>query len=101
MVDYLSAAFNAINMLLTFGLMIYALKIRSMFKEPSKVGKPVRIFAVAAFFLFLAAVFRAGLLWGSLASAFQPLEIGTRTIGFLLLFMFAYQYAQVWISLRK
>lgn len=98
MVNLVSAVLNAINILLTLGLLFYALKIRSMFKG-GFIGKTTPIFAASAFFLFLAAVFRAALLWGYFPQDFQPLELGTRTIGFILLFVFAYSYAHQWATL--
>ena len=101
LVDYISASINAINILLTLALFVYSLKIREFFKGKSQVGSTTPIFSAAAFFLFLAAVFRAGLIWGNLAPAFQPLELGTRTVGFVLLLCFAYRYARVWATLGK
>ena len=52
-------------------------------------------------FLFLAAVFRATLLWGYFPAEFEPLELGTRTVGFILLFVFAYSYARAWTDTRN
>ncbi len=98
MVNLASAIVNAINILLTLGLLFYALRIRSMFKG-GFIGKTTPIFAASAFFLFLAAVFRAALLWGYFLPEFEPLEIGTRTIGFILLFVFAYSYVHQWATL--
>ena len=99
--DYVSAAINAVNVLLTLVLFIYSLKIRGFFKGKSEVGSTTPIFAAATFFLLLAAVFRAGLIWGNLAPAFQPLELGARTVGFILLLWFAYRYARIWAMLGK
>jgi hypothetical protein len=65
------------------------------------IGKPTPIFAGAALFLFLAAVFRATLLWGYFPAEFEPLELGTRTVGFILLFVFAYSYARAWTDTRN
>ena len=93
-----SAAINAINIILTLGLLFYALRIRSMFNG-GFIGKTTPIFAASAFFLFLAAVFRAALLWGYFPPEFEPLELGTRTLGFLLLFVFAYSYAHQWATM--
>jgi hypothetical protein len=98
LVNYASAVVNAINILLTLGLLFYALRIRSMFKG-GFIGKTTPIFAASAFFLFLAAVFRAALLWGYFLQDFEPLEIGTRTVGFILLLVFAYSYAHQWATL--
>ncbi|MGA2240079.1 MAG: hypothetical protein ABSG74_12800 [Candidatus Bathyarchaeia archaeon] len=98
MVNYASAVMNVINVILTLGLLFYALRIRSMFKG-GFIGKTTPIFASSVFFLFLAAVFRAALLWGYFQQDFEPLEIGTRTIGFILLFVFAYSYAHQWATL--
>jgi hypothetical protein len=100
LVNYASAIVNAINIILTLGLLFYALRIRSMFKG-GFIGKTTPIFAASAFFLFLAAVFRAALLWGYFLQDFEPLEIGTRTAGFILLLVFAYSYAHQWANPGK
>jgi hypothetical protein len=98
LVNLASAVVSAINILLTLGLLFYALRIRSMFKG-GFIGKTTPIFAASAFFLFLAAVFRAALLWGYFMQDFEPLEMGAVTIGFILLFVFAYSYAHQWATL--
>jgi hypothetical protein len=100
LVNYASALINAANIALTLGLLFYALRIRAIFKG-GLIGKPIPIFAAAAFFLFLAAVFRAALLWGYFTAEFEPLELGTRTVGFILLFVFAYSYARAWTDTRN
>jgi hypothetical protein len=51
LVNLVSAVVNAINILLTLGLLIYALRIRSMFKG-GLIGKTTPIFAASALFLF-------------------------------------------------
>ena len=101
MVNLASAVVNAINILLTLGLLFYALRSwGSMFKG-AFIGKITPIFVASAFFLFLAGVFKTALLWGYFPQDFEPLEIGTRTIGFVLLFVFAYFYAHQWENLGK
>jgi len=58
LVNYASLAINAVNVALTLGLVFYTLRINRIFKG-GMIGKNTPIFAAAAFFLFLAAVFRA------------------------------------------
>ena len=100
MVNYASALINAVNIVLTLGLLFYALRLHAIFKG-GLIGKPTPIFAGAAFFLFLAAVFRAALLWGYFTAEFEPLELGTRNVGFILLSLFAYSYARAWTDTRN
>jgi hypothetical protein len=100
LVNYASLAINAVNVALTLGLVFYTLRINRFFKGGT-IGKPTPIFSAAAFFLFLAAVFRAALLWGYFTPDFEPLELGTRTVGFILLFAFAYYYVRAWSNVNK
>lgn len=101
MVNYVSAAINLVNIALTFGLLFYTLRIGRIFKGSKLIGKTTPIFTGAAFFLFLAAVFRAALVWGYFTSDLEPLELGTRTIGFILLFVFALSYVRAWTTIGK
>jgi hypothetical protein len=100
LVNYGSLAINAVNVALTLGLFFYTLRINRIFKG-GMMGKTTPLFAAAAFFLFLAAVFRAALLWGYFTADFEPLELGTRTIGFILLLAFAYYYVRAWSNVAK
>lgn len=100
MVNSASLAINAINVALTLGLVFYTLRISKFFKGGA-IGRTTPYFVGAAFFLFMAAVFRAALHWGYFTGEFEPFELTTRTIGFVLLFAFAYKYAQAWLKLGK
>ena len=100
MVNYVLAVVNAVNIALTLALIFYTLRIRRIFKG-GPLSKTRQIFTWAAFFLFLAAVFRAGLVWGHFTADLEPLEEGTRTVGFVLLFAFAFSYAHVLRSFRN
>jgi hypothetical protein len=98
LVNLVSVVVNVINILLTLGLLFYALRIHSMVKG-GFIGKTTPIFAASGFFLFLAAVFRAALIWGYFVQDFEPLEIGTMTIGFVSLSVFVCCYAHQWATL--
>ena len=62
------------------------------------IGKTTPIFAASAFFLLLAAVSGPPFFLGFLTE-FEPLELGT--VGFLLLFVFAYSYAHQWATMGQ
>ena len=100
MVNYVSVVVNAVNIALTLALTIYTLRIRRIFKG-GMLSKTRRIFFWAAFFFFLAAVFRAALVWGRFTADLEPLELGTTTIGLTLLFAFAFFYARALASFKN
>jgi hypothetical protein len=100
LVNYVSVVVNAVNIALTLALTFYTLRIQRLFKG-GLLSKTRLIFFWAAFFLFLAAVFRAALVWGRFTADLEPLELGATTVGLILLFAFAFFYARVLASFRN
>jgi purine-cytosine permease-like protein len=100
LVNYVSVVVNAVNIALTLALTFYTFRMKQIFRGGA-LTRTRPIFVWAAFFLFLAAVFRAALIWGYFTADFEPLELGTRTVGFILLFAFAFSYFRALASIRN
>ena len=100
MVNYVSVFVNAVNIALTLGLTFYTLRIQRIFKG-GLLTKTRRLFFCASFFFFLAAVSRAALLWGRFTADLEPLALGAATAGLILLFAFAFSYANTLTGVKN
>lgn len=100
LVNYVSVVVNAVNIALTLALTFYTLRIQRIFKG-GLLRKTRRIFFWSAFCFLLASVFRAALVWGRFTADLEPLELGTATVGLILLLAFAFFYARALVSFRN
>jgi hypothetical protein len=88
-----------LNVTITLWLVIYSFKTRSIYKG-EMFKKSTSSFTRATVFFFLAAVLRIILVCEIIPESLEPLEIGTRTIAFILLFVFAVNFFKDWSQAR-
>jgi drug/metabolite transporter (DMT)-like permease len=99
LIHLLSAIVAGLNVAITFGLVLYSLKTRSIYKG-DMFKRSVSFFTRSAVFFFLAAVLRISLVLEIIPNRLEPLEIGTRSVAFLLLFAFAVNFFRDWSRAR-
>jgi hypothetical protein len=84
------------NIFILLGLLIYSVRLRRMFSSWNYASKGLSLLVGSAVFLLLAACIRWGLEWEFIPSYLDSLEVGLRSVAFVLLFAFAVRYVRAW-----
>ena len=95
MVNELAITFHAINAVILFGLLIYALKMRTIFRG-GKIGSSIPYLIAAAVFLLCGTLTAIAVVSGLLPTDFNFVPSAIRTVGFAFLFIFALGYVKDW-----
>lgn len=100
MVNWFSVGLNAFNIVITFALLVFTIKLRDVFKGGTIATGIKYLIGSAAFFL-IAALSRATTISQLVSPDFEPLAYGLRAIAFVLLFLFLAKFVKDWKSLGK
>jgi cell division protein FtsW (lipid II flippase) len=100
LINILSVIVAGVNVAITLGLVLYSFKTRSIYKG-EMFKKSTSSFTRSTIFFFIAAVLRFSIIYEIVPDRLEPLEIGTRTIAFLLLFVFAVNFFKDWSRARE
>jgi len=95
MVNELAITFHTVNAVILLGLLIYAVKMHSIFKG-GKIGSSIPYLIGAAAFLLFGSLTAIAVVSGFLPTDYNFMPSAIRTIGFAFLFMFALGYVKDW-----
>jgi len=85
-----------LNIFIIAGLLFYSVRLRRMFSSWNYASKGLTLLVAAAVFFLSAACVRWLWDWDFLPSDLGALELGLRTVAFVLLFAFAVRYVRAW-----
>lgn len=100
MADWLSVVLNGSNIVLAFVLLVFAIKLRDVFKGGTIAAGLKYLIGSAAFFL-LAALSRATTISDLVSPDYEPLAYGLRLIAFILLLLFPAKFVEDWKTLGR
>jgi hypothetical protein len=95
LVNVFSALVAGFNVAITFGLVVYSLRTKGVYKG-EKFRRSMSGFTRSAMFFLFAAMLRVSLIWDIMPDYLEPLEIGVRSVAFLLLFKFSMEHFRDW-----
>ena len=82
-------ALNAVNIVITIAFLAYCVRVYGLFRGGT-IGRSIRILIGSACFTALSVLVRAGLIWKPLPAHFATIELVLRSLGYVLLFIFAW-----------
>jgi hypothetical protein len=88
--------YSTFNLLITVGLIFFGLRMLILFKTKSELTRGLQLFLSAACFFFGSAWVRWNLVLGYLSASFASIELGIRSLGFVLLFASTVHIARSW-----
>lgn len=100
MINWVSVGLNGFNIVITFALLVFTIRLRDVFKGGT-IGSGIKYLIGSAAFFFLAALSRATTISQLVSPEFEPVAYGLRAIAFILLFLFLAKFVKDWKSLGK
>jgi len=94
--DNVTGIIVTFNVFILLGLIVYSIRLRRMFSSWNYASKGLNMLVGAATFLLLAACVRWGLEFELMPSYLDSLEVGLRSLAFVLLFAFVVRYVRAW-----
>jgi hypothetical protein len=98
LINWVSVGAVCFNVAITLCLILYAVRLRKIFKGGS-IGRSTPYLIGSAAFFFLSAIARSTTVFEILSPSFDPVSIMLRSVAFLLLFAFLIQFVKDWKSL--
>jgi len=95
LVNWVSAVAICVDITLSFCLIVYALRLRKIFKGGS-IGRSTPYLVGSAVFFFLSSIARSTTIFEVFTSVFDPVSLLLRAIAFLLLFAFLIRFVEDW-----
>jgi len=87
---------TTLNIFIILGFLVYSIRLRRMFSNWNYASRGLTLLVLAAIFFLGAACVRWLWDWGFIPSYLGGLEVGLRTVAFVLLFAFAVRYVRAW-----
>jgi glucose dehydrogenase len=100
MVNFPTALFNAVNILLCLGMLVYSVKWYRYFRG-GRVQSGASCFVIAVLFFLFAAIARAALIWTVFSADLDYVDISIRTVAFVFLFLALMRTVEGWTSFGK
>ena len=100
MVNFPTALFNAVNILLCLGMLVYSVKWYRLFRG-GIMQKALGFLVISVLFFLFAAIARAALIWTIFSPDLDYVDITIRTVAFVFLFLGLVQAVHSWLNLGK
>jgi len=100
MVNFPTAFFNAVNILLCLGMLVYSVKWYRLFRG-GIMQKALSFLVISILFFLFSAIARAALIWTIFSADLDYVDISIRTVAFGFLFLALMRTVQAWTNLGK
>jgi glucose dehydrogenase len=97
MPNFPTVLFNAVNILLCLGMLVYSVRWYHLFRG-AKMQKGISFFVVSILFFLFAALARAALVWTIFSADLDYVDISIRTVAFVFLFLALMRTVQAWTN---